>query len=70
MLLRHAGIADTIIPRVFYAIPQQVRLRYVLKKELLMDPCLDLPRDPAGQQIFLLEQWDRTQKLVSSAKLS
>ena len=27
---------------VFYAIPHQVRLRYVLKRELLLDPCLDI----------------------------
>jgi 1-acyl-sn-glycerol-3-phosphate acyltransferase len=42
MLPRHVSIADTVIPMVFYAIPQQVRLRYVLKRELLFDPCLDI----------------------------
>jgi len=42
VLPRHASIADTIIPMVFYAIPHQVRLRYVLKRELLFDPCLDI----------------------------
>jgi 1-acyl-sn-glycerol-3-phosphate acyltransferase len=42
MLPRHASIADTIIPMVYFAIPQQLQLRYVLKKELLMDPCLDI----------------------------
>ncbi|MFM8355635.1 MAG: 1-acyl-sn-glycerol-3-phosphate acyltransferase [Gammaproteobacteria bacterium] len=42
MLPRHTSIADTIIPMVFYAVPQQVRLRYVLKRELLIDPCLDI----------------------------
>ncbi len=42
MLPRHASIADTIIPMVYYAIPQQIRLRYVLKRELLVDPCLDI----------------------------
>ncbi len=42
MLPRHASIADTVIPIVFYAIPSRVRLRYVLKRELLLDPCLDL----------------------------
>ncbi len=42
MLARHASIADTIIPMVFYAIPRQIRLRYVLKRELLLDPCLDI----------------------------
>jgi 1-acyl-sn-glycerol-3-phosphate acyltransferase len=42
MLPRHASIADTIIPMVFYAIPRRIRLRYVLKRELLLDPCLDI----------------------------
>ena len=42
MLPRHASIADTIIPIVFYAIPHRTRLRYVLKRELLLDPCLDI----------------------------
>src|SRR5262249_37949881 len=42
MLPRHASIADTIIPMVFYAIPKAIRLRYVLKRELLLDPCLDI----------------------------
>ncbi|MDZ7668936.1 MAG: 1-acyl-sn-glycerol-3-phosphate acyltransferase [Gammaproteobacteria bacterium] len=42
VLPRHASIADTVIPMVFYAIPRQIRLRYVLKRELLFDPCLDI----------------------------
>jgi 1-acyl-sn-glycerol-3-phosphate acyltransferase len=42
MLPRHASMADTIIPIVFYAKPFGYRLRYVLKRELLVDPCLDI----------------------------
>lgn len=42
VLPRHASIADTVIPMVFYAIPRAIRLRYVLKRELLLDPCLDI----------------------------
>ena len=42
VLPRHTSIADTVIPMVFYAIPRQISLRYVLKKELLFDPCLDI----------------------------
>lgn len=41
-LPRHASIADTIIPLVFYAIPHGTTLRYVLKKELLWEPALDI----------------------------
>jgi 1-acyl-sn-glycerol-3-phosphate acyltransferase len=42
MLARHASIADTVIPMVCYATPRRIRLRYVLKRELLLDPCLDI----------------------------
>ena len=39
---RHASLADTVLPIVFYGSPQEIRLRYVLKRELLWDPCLDV----------------------------
>lgn len=42
MLARHTSIGDTVVPVVFYAMPMSKRLRYVLKKELLFDPCLDI----------------------------
>lgn len=42
MLPRHCSIGDTIIPIVFYNIEQGRRLRFVLKRELLFDPCLDI----------------------------
>jgi len=42
MLPRHASIADTVLPMTYYAIPQNIPLRYVLKKELQWDPCLEI----------------------------
>lgn len=39
---RHASVGDTVIPAVFLAARHGLRLRYVLKRELLWDPCLDL----------------------------
>jgi 1-acyl-sn-glycerol-3-phosphate acyltransferase len=42
LMPRHTSIADTLIPMVYYAIPMGIRLRYVLKRELLLDPCLDI----------------------------
>ena len=42
ILPRHASIADTIIPFVYMAIPEDIHLRYVLKKELLIDPIFDI----------------------------
>lgn len=42
MLPRHSSIADTVLPVVYYALPQGYHLRYVMKRELLWDPCLDI----------------------------
>lgn len=42
VFLRHASVADTLLPAVFIANPNGLKLRYVLKHELLFDPCLDI----------------------------
>ncbi len=42
VLPRHTSIGDTVLPMSFYAIPKAFRVRYVLKRELLLDPCLDI----------------------------
>jgi 1-acyl-sn-glycerol-3-phosphate acyltransferase len=42
VLARHASIIDSLVPAVFIANAHRMRLRYVLKRELLVDPCLDL----------------------------
>lgn len=42
VLVRHASIIDSLVPAVFIANAHRMRLRYVLKRELLVDPCLDL----------------------------
>ena len=42
VLIRHASVADTLLPAVFITGRHGLRLRYVLKRELLWDPCLDV----------------------------
>jgi 1-acyl-sn-glycerol-3-phosphate acyltransferase len=42
VFMRHASIVDTLIPAHALAGPAGLRLRYVLKHELLWDPCLDV----------------------------
>lgn len=42
LMPRHCSIGDTVIPVVFYALAEGRRLRFVLKRELLFDPCLDI----------------------------
>jgi 1-acyl-sn-glycerol-3-phosphate acyltransferase len=40
--MRHASIVDVVLPQIFLAGPNHLRLRYVLKRELLVVPCIDL----------------------------
>jgi 1-acyl-sn-glycerol-3-phosphate acyltransferase len=42
VLIRHASIVDNLLPANLIARPHRIRLRYVLKRELLADPCLDV----------------------------
>lgn len=42
VLVRHASIVDNLLPSVLVARAHRIRLRYVLKRELLSDPCLDV----------------------------
>jgi len=41
-LLRHASTGDTLLASALVSRPHGLRLRYVLKRELLWDPCLDI----------------------------
>lgn len=42
LLVRHAHTLDTLLPITVVAIPHRLRPRYVLKRELQWDPCLDI----------------------------
>ncbi|MEZ4218062.1 MAG: lysophospholipid acyltransferase family protein [Myxococcota bacterium] len=42
LLIRHGGTADTLVAAALVSGPHGHRFRYVLKRELLVDPCLDL----------------------------
>ncbi len=42
LFVRHASMADTVLAAAFVANPNRLLLRYVLKRELLWDPCLDI----------------------------
>jgi 1-acyl-sn-glycerol-3-phosphate acyltransferase len=47
VLMQHVSTADTLLPVLLFSRRQGVRLRYVLKRELLWDPCLDV----VGQRV-------------------
>ena len=42
LMIRHASAADTVLASVLVAKRHQMALRFVLKQELLWDPCLDV----------------------------
>ncbi len=42
IFIRHTSLFDTLLPSAFFSQPFGIVLRYVLKKELLWDPCLDV----------------------------
>jgi 1-acyl-sn-glycerol-3-phosphate acyltransferase len=42
LMMRHASLVDTLLPTVLVLRRHKIRLRYVLKRELLWDPALDL----------------------------
>ncbi len=42
LMVRHASIVDNLLPSALVVGPHGIRLRYVLKRELLSDPCLDV----------------------------
>jgi 1-acyl-sn-glycerol-3-phosphate acyltransferase len=42
VLIRHASIVDNLLPANLVTAPHGLSLRYILKRELLMEPCLDV----------------------------
>ncbi|MGH7786387.1 MAG: 1-acyl-sn-glycerol-3-phosphate acyltransferase [Candidatus Binatia bacterium] len=42
LFVRHASIGDTVLPAVFIGDRHGIMLRYIMKRELLWDPCLDI----------------------------
>jgi 1-acyl-sn-glycerol-3-phosphate acyltransferase len=42
VFIRHASVADTLLPAMLISRQHKIRLRYVLKRQLLWDPCLDI----------------------------
>jgi 1-acyl-sn-glycerol-3-phosphate acyltransferase len=42
LLIRHASTADALLAAALVSRPHGMRLRYIFKRELLWDPCLDI----------------------------
>ena len=69
VLSRHASLIDTLLPGKFVTEPFGIPLRYVLKRELLVDPALDI----AGNRlptVFVDRGGDTTRELVAIRDLA
>ncbi|MBI3890184.1 MAG: DUF2878 family protein [Candidatus Wallbacteria bacterium] len=42
IFIRHSSMVDTLVPTLLFSNRHGIRLRYVLKRELLLDPCMDI----------------------------
>lgn len=62
LLIRHASILDTLLPCTYVQKPHRFHVRYVLKQELLFDPCLDIVGN-ALPNYFIDRAGDRTAEL-------
>lgn len=67
LLVRHASTADTVLAAALLAGPLRMNYRYVLKAELLWDPCLDI----VGNRLpnaFVYRNADRTEDQLAAIR--
>lgn len=66
---RHASLADSLLPSALVSEPFGTRLRYVLKRELLWDPCLDVVGNRLPNHFVDRFSEDSAQEIREVAKL-
>ena len=69
VMMRHASIVDNLLPAGLVSLPHRIRLRYVLKKELLWDPVLDI----GGQRlpnVFVRREGDSATEITRIRRLA
>ncbi|MGB8221187.1 MAG: 1-acyl-sn-glycerol-3-phosphate acyltransferase [Polyangiales bacterium] len=69
VFIRHASIIDTALPVVFVSNTTGLRLRYVFKRELLVDPCIDVAGH-ASPNYFIDRGGGATEELAGIRKLA
>lgn len=69
VFIRHASIIDTALPLVYMSNTKGLRLRYVFKRELLMDPCIDVAGH-AWPNYFIDRGGDPAKELEGVRKLT
>lgn len=69
VFIRHASIIDTAVPVAFISNSKGLRLRYVFKRELLVDPCIDVAGH-ASPNYFIDRAGDADVELSKVRKLA
>lgn len=69
VFIRHASIIDTAVPVTFLSNAKGLRLRYVFKRELLVDPCIDVAGH-ASPNYFVDRGGSSEDELVGIRKLA
>ncbi len=67
---RHASTADTLLPAIFISNRYDILLRYVLKRELLWDPCLDIVGHRLRNHFVDRGSEDRVREIENVASLA
>jgi 1-acyl-sn-glycerol-3-phosphate acyltransferase len=67
---RHASTGDTLLPAVFVSGRHDIVLRWVLKRELLWDPCLDIVGNRLRNYFVDRQSTDPTGEIEAVASLA
>ncbi len=69
LLIRHASMGDTMLPAVFVEYPNDIYCKYVLKHELLWDPCIDVVANRLDCYFVRRESSDASREIQGVARL-
>lgn len=67
ILMQHTSLVDTLLPTTYLTAQRGLKLRWVLKRELLVDPCLDV----AGSRLpnaFVSRDGSDTERALSQVR--
>jgi 1-acyl-sn-glycerol-3-phosphate acyltransferase len=70
VFMRHVSTIDTLLPAAFLAERHGLRLRYVMKRELLWDPCLDIVGHRLPNVFIRRASPDRNREIALIRKLA
>ena len=70
VMVRHCSHLDTLLPTSFITKPEGIRLNFVIKKELIWDPCIDIAGQRLNNHFVDRKSSDRAAETQSIAALA